>query len=133
MRIGVVEDHVEILNYLTFVLETAHHTVYPHMSAGSLIDCLFVDHSENAPLPYDLLLLDLWLPGGPSGMEVLDYVRRTFPAEKLPILVISSASGKQLTQLTRRYPGIQVLRKPFRLRTLLQSIDASQRDFPQLY
>jgi DNA-binding response OmpR family regulator len=128
MRIGVVEDHVEILNYLTFVLEAAHHTVYPHMSGGSLIDRLFVEHEKSAPPLYDLLLLDLWLPGGPSGMEVLDYVRRVFPAEMLPVVIISSASGNQLAQLSQRYPGVQVVQKPFRLKILLQSIDASRKN-----
>src|SRR5215472_5097502 len=123
MRIGIVEDHIEILNYMTFVLEAAHHTVYPHLSGGSLIDRLFVEQEKHGPLPYDFLLLDLWLPGGPSGLEVLDYVRRTFSAEELPVLVISAASRNQLEGLVQRYPGTQVLRKPFRLNDLLLCIE----------
>lgn len=133
MRIGIVEDHTEILNYLIFVLENVHHTVYPHQSGGSLIDRLFVDRQEGAAAPYDLLVLDLWLPGGPSGLEVLDYVRRIFSAKELPVLVISSASGPQLAQLTQRYQDIQVLRKPFRLRTLFQRIEAIQKGAPPQY
>ena len=127
MRIGIVEDHIEILNYLTFVLEAAHHTVYPHLSGGSLINRLFIEQEKQGSLPYDFLLLDLWLPGGPSGLEVLDYVRRTFSAEELPVLVISAASRNQLEGLVQRYPGTQVLRKPFRLSDLLLSIEGGQK------
>jgi DNA-binding response OmpR family regulator len=127
MRIGIVEDHIEILNYLTFVLEAANHTVYPHLSGGSLMDRLFVEQERNGPLPYDLLLLDLWLPSGPSGLEVLDYIQRVFPAEELPVVVISAASRHQLEKLAQRYPGIQVLRKPFRLSNLMESIEARQK------
>ncbi len=126
MRIGIAEDHTHILNYLTYVLEAAHHTVYPHISGASLIERLFVDQPEHASIPYDLLLLDLWLPGGPSGTEILEYVRQAFPAHVLPIVIISSASGNQLNRLSQKYAYVQVLRKPFSLKNLLHSIDASQ-------
>lgn len=130
MRIGIVEDHREILNYLTFILESAQHIVFPHLSGASLMDRLFVEREEGAELPYDLVLLDLWLPGGLSGLEVLEYIRQVLPAEDLPVLVISSASGNQLAQLSRRFPGIYVLRKPFRVKDLLQHIEAAQKKFP---
>lgn len=130
MRIGIVEDHSEILNYLTFVLESAQHVVFPHLSGASLMNQLFVEREEGSALPYDLVLLDLWLPGGLSGLEVLEYIRQTLPMEELPVVVISSASGNQLAQLSRRFPGIFVLRKPFRVGELLRRVEDTQKEFP---
>lgn len=131
MRIGVVEDHSEILNYLTFVLEGARHSVYPHLSGASLMNRLFVERAEGAALPYDLVLLDLWLPGGLSGLEVLEYVRQVLSADELPVLIISSASRNQLARLAQRFPDVSILRKPFRVKDLLQSVEAAQKKFPR--
>ena len=125
MKIGLLEDNTNIHEYLTFVLEKVGHTVYTHIEGLSLLDILYSEHSIQTPLPYDLLIVDLSLPGTLSGTSVINHVRQTIAPEKLPIIVLSAASQSQLEQIHMRFPDVQVLQKPCEIKTLLRLIDAS--------
>ena len=125
MKIGVLEDNINIHEYLTTVLEMAGHTVYAHTDGLSLLDTLFTEEKSRTPLPYDLLIIDLSLPGTLSGLSVINYVRRAVTAETLPIIVLSAASPSQLEEIQARFPNIQVLQKPCEIKTLLRLIETS--------
>ena len=109
MKIGVLEDNINIHEYLTTVLEMAGHTVFAHMDGMSLLDTLFAEQSKQTSLPYDLLIIDLSLPGTLSGLSVINYIRQTITPETLPIIVLSAASPNQLEEIQTRFPNIQVL------------------------
>ena len=125
MKIGVHEDNINIHEYLTPVLEMAGHTVSAHMDGMSLLDTLFAEESKHTPLPYDLLIIDLSLPGTLSGLSVISYIRQTISSETLPIIVLSAASPNQLEEIQTRFPNIQVLQKPCEIKTLLRLIETS--------
>ena len=125
MKIGLLEDNINIHEYLTTVLEMAGHTVSAHMEGMSLLDTLFSEESKHTPLPYDLLVIDLSLPGTLSGLSVISYIRQTITSENLPIIVLSAASPNQLEEIQTRFPNIQVLQKPCEIKTLLRLIETS--------
>jgi DNA-binding response OmpR family regulator len=125
MKIGLLEDNINIHEYLTTVLEMAGHTVSAHMDGMSLLDTLFAEESKHTPLPYDLLIIDLSLPGTLSGLSVISYIRQTITSETLPVIVLSAASPNQLEEIQTRFPNIQVLQKPCEIKTLLRLIETS--------
>lgn len=126
MKIGLLEDNINIHEYLTTVLEMAGHTVSVHMDGMSLLDTLFTGQSAQTSLPYDLLIIDLSLPGTLSGLSVISYIRQTITPETLPILVLSAASPNQLEEIHTRFPNVEVLQKPCEMKTLLRLIATSQ-------
>jgi len=125
MKIGLLEDNINIHEYLTTVLEMAGHTVSAHMDGMSLLDTLFSEESKHTSLPYDLLIIDLSLPGTLSGLSVISYIRQTITPENLPIIVLSAASPSQLEEIQTRFPNVQVLQKPCEIKTLLRLIETS--------
>ena len=125
MKIGVLEDNINIHEYLTTVLEMAGHTVFAHMDGMSLVDALFTEEKKHTPLPYDLLIIDLSLPGTLSGLSVINYIRQTITPETLPIIVLSAASPNQLEEVRTRFPNVEVLQKPCEMKTLLRLIETS--------
>jgi DNA-binding response OmpR family regulator len=125
MKIGLLEDNINIHEYLTTVLEMAGHTVSAHMDGMSLLDTLFSEESKHTLLPYELLVIDLSLPGTLSGLSVINYIRQTITPETLPIIVLSAASPNQLEEIQTRFPNIQVLQKPCEIKTLLRLIETS--------
>jgi DNA-binding response OmpR family regulator len=126
MRIGLLEDNTAIHEYITTVLELAGHTVITHTIGMSLLNELFTDTGGPSPLPYELVIVDLLLPGTLSGLAVINSIRQIIPPETLPIIVVSAASQKQLQQIHERFPDVQVLQKPFPMQKLLQLIEANQ-------
>jgi len=128
MKIGLLEDNHVISDYLTTALEIAGHQVYPHVFGHSLVERLFLDRDQHEPPPYDLVIIDLLLPGMLSGAAVIDYLHRTISPETLPIIVISAASENQLEEIRSRYPRVHILRKPFAIKELLHLIETSNID-----
>lgn len=126
MRVGLLEDNSAISDYITTALEMAGHTTVTHIDGMSLLERLFTEQPFQTPLPYDVLLVDLLLPGTLSGMGVINYIRQTIPPETLPIIVVSAASQSQLEQIRTRFPDVQVLRKPFPMKLLLLLIETSE-------
>jgi DNA-binding response OmpR family regulator len=128
MKIGLLEDNYVISDYLTTALEIAGHQVYSHVFGHSLVERLFLDRDQHEPPPYDLVIIDLLLPGVLSGAAVIDYLHRTISPETLPIIVISAASESQLEEVRSRFPRVRVLRKPFAIKELLHLIETSNID-----
>jgi len=73
-------------------------------------------------LPYDLLIVDLLLPGKLSGLETIQHLRHALSPERLPIIVISAIGQEALEELKTSQPDVRVLRKPFKIQTLLQLV-----------
>ncbi len=126
MKIGLLEDNPETREWMAAALELLGHTVYVHTTGASLLEALS-PVSETTLLPYDLAIVDLSLPHGISGQEVVMRIRSTATTEKLPILLISDSSEHEIAHIKARFPSIPILRKPFRLQTLIQSIDQCTR------
>lgn len=88
MRILIADDHVILRKGLVQILTDE----FPEAQFGEAsntpetLECLSRD-------PWDLLVLDIFMPGR-SGLEILYDVRRNHP--DLPVLVLSSAPEDQL-------------------------------------
>ena len=123
MKIAILEDQPDILELLTTGLELAGHRACPYRTGTSLVETLFTPQSKHAPLPYDLLIIDLYLPGTPSGLEVINSIYQHIQPEMLPIILTSATSQSELSDLQAQLPTVTVLRQPFQLKDLLALIE----------
>lgn len=120
LKIGVLDDNSAILGLIETVLTMEGHRVFKHNSGSSLLDALFPQKSEEGPC-YDLVILDLLLPGMQSGTDVFFAIRQRFSADALPIIVITAVDEPTLKQFRYILPDdVPLLRKPFSPRKLRQ-------------
>ena len=126
MNIALLEDNPPILDYLSTALEMLGHTVYDFTSSDLLLETLFIGEGVRAPLPYDLALIDLLLPGTMSGLETAQKIRQAIPPQQLHIIVVSACSQQELEEAQAELPQVPMLRKPFKMRELIQLIDQMQ-------
>ncbi|MBI1905549.1 MAG: response regulator [Rhodocyclales bacterium] len=119
MRLLLVEDHHELAEWVAKALHGAGHMV-DVLSRG--------DHADHALLtqPYDLVILDLSLPGM-DGLEVLRRMRARAASAKIPVLVLTArgATGDRVRGLN--LGADDYLPKPFDLAELEARIKALLR------
>ncbi len=125
MHIGLLEDNPAIQEYLQKALELHGHRVSIHTYGISLFDALFAREPVHTSPPYDLVIIDLNLPGKLSGQDVILRIRKAIPPEMLPIIVISGVEQSQLEQLHNYFPDVSFIQKPFKLQILLQMLEMS--------
>ena len=118
IRIAVLDDNPTIGEMLQQGLGLAGHTVVIYFSPTILLADIIGPTTSSTP--FDLIIVDLFLPEGISGVEVIHQVWNTFP--DLPVILISAASSREIEAARRAVPSVRVLRKPFSLTTLLAMI-----------
>ena len=123
MNIALLEDNPAIVDYMSTALRMAGHQVYPHTDSLSLLAQLFHHTGIRSPLPYDLVIVDLLLPGTMSGIEAIHRVYQAIPPWILPIIIVSACSQEELAQVKARFPHVPILRKPFKMSSLLHVIE----------
>lgn len=79
---------------------------------------------------YDLLLIDLLLPGT-SGMHVLEWIARERPRTLPKSVVLSSAPEWQLQRVRDQWPQVRVIRKPFELGEIVETAQAITAGRPE--
>lgn len=115
-RLLVVEDDDGVRSALTGLLETWQAEVLAFADLDQLEHWL----RQGSPAPLDLMIVDHNLPGGQSGLQAIERVRRHVSATLPAILITGSAQA--LAPLARS-SGEQVLLKPvsaLKLRTLIR-------------
>lgn len=122
MHIALLEDDPAITDFLVSILTLEGHTIQGFTTGTSLLQRLLLESGQYAPFPFDVLLVDLHLPGGMSGRDVLARLDQTYPLVGLSIIVISAALASELARLQRAFPTIQIVRKPFKLHELYQAL-----------
>jgi DNA-binding response OmpR family regulator len=130
MHIGLLEDDPAIQDYLQQAFELNGYRVSIHTFGSSLLDALFAGHPVPASLPYDVVIIDLNLPGDLSGRDVIFHIRKTAPPLVLPIIIISGAAQYQLEYVQSLFPDITCMQKPFKLHVLLQMLETSKERKP---
>lgn len=125
MKIGLLEDNPAILDYMTTALQLAGHSVETHTQTSSLLDALIAGEGKIAttPLPYDLVIIDLLLPGHLSGLSAIQHIRQVISPKILPIIIVSACSQDELEQVKEKLPHIPIIRKPFKMGALLHLIE----------
>jgi len=130
MKIGLLEDNPAIFELLQTALKLAGHSVFTHIQGQSLLDALFdgcdAEHATCTSLPYDLLIIDLNLPGELSGLEVITSVYQQLTPDRLPAIVMTAGSLSELDMVRSKFPMLPIIRKPFALQALVQTISSLQ-------
>ncbi len=120
MKIGLLEDNPAICDLITTTLELAGHTVVSYTYGISLLEALFTVHdSTTISLMYDVLVVDLGLPGELSGVAVINQLYERIEPSTLPTVIVSGAAQQELDAVHKRHPTLAVLRKPFNIQSLL--------------
>lgn len=120
MNIGILDDSVAILDYLETTLAMDGHLVFRHTSGTSLLNAIFSPSSSpESHVRYDLIIIDLLLPGNQSGADVFLTIRKTFDVHDLPIIAITAVDESTLEQFRHILPDdVPIIRKPFSPRQL---------------
>jgi CheY-like chemotaxis protein len=126
LRVALLDDNPGILDYLETMLIVDGHVSSRFLEGQSLLDKVLpslLDEVDTFVPPYDLVILDLLLPGRLSGADVFLAIRKRFTVEQLPIIVITAVDELTLEQFRQILPDdVALLRKPFpprRLRSLI--------------
>ncbi len=117
MRILVVEDDASVARFLRQALTEEGHTVD---TAGDGAEAGTLAHLN----PYDLILLDVQLPGR-DGLQVAAEVRRS--GLTCPILMLTSRDSTQDVVRGLNAGADDYLTKPFALEVLLARVNALTR------
>jgi DNA-binding response OmpR family regulator len=118
LRIAVLDDNLGIREMLQTGLELKGYTVVAYDNPSKFLATLM--EPPTVPTPFDLLIVDLLLGEGISGVEVILQVWKVFP--DLPAILISAGAFWQIEPARRALPGVRVLRKPFSVATLLAMV-----------
>ncbi|MGE5532069.1 MAG: response regulator [Bacteroidota bacterium] len=112
-RVLLAEDDEAIRRTLQSLLELKGHTV---TFAANTPDTLALLADQD----YDLIISDYLMPGG-GGREVLRFLRDN--SRKAAVIMITGLADEQLFQELTASGVDRCLSKPFRLATLLETIE----------
>lgn len=126
MNIALLEDNPPILDYLSTALEMHGHTVYKFTDSAPLLETIPGGENTSVSLPYDLAIIDLLLPGPISGIETIQKIWQALAPYRLPMIVVTACSQKELEEARTIVPQVPFLRKPFKMRELTQLINQLQ-------
>jgi CheY-like chemotaxis protein len=120
-RILVVDDRNELLHLMRRVLEDEEYQVSILQEGKDAV-------AKMKNLLPDLLILDLKL-GDVSGQDVLKQLKHDPVTADIPVIVYTAAvlEADEVNDLIasspQRYNGVYLLRKPFELETLLDTVE----------
>lgn len=117
MKIAVLDDNITIGEMVRQGLEIIGHSVVVYTIATALLTDINAEEPRIISAPFDLIIVDLILSEGFSGVEVIHQVRSSFP--NLPAILISAASSWEVEDAKRTLPTMKFLRKPFKISALL--------------
>jgi len=78
---------------------------------------------------YDAILIDLLLPGA-SGFEILERLSAEDADIVRRVIVLSSASEKELRRVREQWPATTVIRKPFELGEMIEAAQSAIANRP---
>ena len=117
-RILIVEDDAEIGNLLQNILTQADYESNLLLSGERVIDFLSTQH-------YDLILLDLMLPGI-QGEDLLLKIRAV---NQIPIVIISAKGGLESKVAMLQKGADDYISKPFEPKEVIARIEAAIRRY----
>lgn len=117
MRILVIEDEPRLAEFMRQGLTQAGHVADAADNGATGLEMA-------AATPYDVILLDLMLPGQ-SGLDVLRNLREF--GLPTPVLIVSALSGTEHVIRGLDAGAVDYLRKPFAFEELLARLRSVQR------
>lgn len=121
-RIMVIDDREELLALLRILLEDASYRVSVVQDGSRVAEMAQSD-------PPDLMVLDLRLGAGISGMDVLESLRAHKTTAEIPVIVATAAvmEADTVERLVANNPGrygnVAIIKKPFDGDDLLERIE----------
>lgn len=120
-NILIVEDDADINEIISTQLSRNGHTC---TQAFSGTEALMRLDPDDGPLPYDLVICDLMLPGA-TGEQIIDSVRGT--DSSLPVIVISARTSTADRVELLKLGADDYLTKPFDLDELVARVEVQLR------
>ncbi len=120
MKIAVLDDNLIIGEMLRQALELARYCVVSYSSPSAFFTATSAEKAKPTSTPLDLMIIDLVLLEGSSGVEVIQQVRNIY--SNLPIILISEESSWEIEATMKTLPSVKILRKPFKVATLLSMV-----------
>ncbi len=114
--IALIEDTPAVAQLITIVLEAQGCSVVHFLDGASFFATL-------QDTLYDIVLVDLNLPGNVSGLQVIISLNEMMP--HVPIIVVSGASKGLLASVHTLYPTLPIIRKPFKMQDLIQEVSVA--------
>jgi CheY-like chemotaxis protein len=115
MRVLVCEDQDAIRRMIETLVGSSGHEVVGVATGAKAVELA-------STRSFDILLLDLMLPGALDGFEVCARLRAQEPTKDLPIFVISAMDDAESQERARSAGATEFYSKPFRPLELLKDI-----------
>ncbi len=110
----VIEDDLDIQNFVSRVLELEGHQVFK-TGDGNIGLAILKEHH------IDIILLDLRLPG-PDGWSIIRKIKHTPELLAIPVVVITALAETSQRQRTLRMGAAQYLIKPLSAHRLSRTV-----------
>lgn len=115
-RILVADDEPHVRRILATLLESRLHEL------DVVTDGLAALERLESPQPYDLVLLDLMMPGA-TGLEVLERLRRMERHTGIPVVILTAKGQDTDREAALALGANDFITKPFSPKKLLARID----------
>jgi CheY-like chemotaxis protein len=109
--IGLLEDDLAIQEMLRLLLQSEGYEVTAYASAEECLAHLRIDDAQSEVACPNLLMVDLHLAKGISGLVVIEQIRSNPRLKSLPIVLMTASAFIDKQDLQRLH--ISLLLKPF--------------------
>ena len=131
MRLLIVDDNDDNRDMLARRLQRRGYEVHTAASGTEALDAV-----ENTR--FNAVLLDVMMPGV-NGLEVLQYIRRSFSKQELPVLMATARSDSEDVIQALRLGANDYVTKPINIKEVVSALDValgtedplSDRDFEE--
>jgi CheY-like chemotaxis protein len=117
-RVLIVDDEPHVLAVGKAVLEAHGFDAVTSQSGEEALELVRTGVEEGAR--FAVAILDLTMPGGSSGFEVLEWLRACDP--RLPVIACSGYFQEDVRDLCRAIGFVDVLHKPFNIESLYLAV-----------
>lgn len=114
----IVDDEPSIRALGTVILESNGFTVAAVADAEAAMATLAQAEADGGPV--EVVVLDITLPGGPSGFEVLEAIQDRYP--DLPVIACSGYFQDDARDLCKGLGFADILQKPYTPDRIVSSI-----------
>jgi len=120
-KVLIMDDQDIILEFAEMALtEFGYNVDFAHDGAEAIAKYKKAMQDNN---PYDLLIMDLTIPGGMGGKEAMIELRKIDP--KVRSIVSSGYSGNPVMSEYKKYGFCAVLKKPFKVKEMVATVKAT--------
>jgi DNA-binding response OmpR family regulator len=123
MQILVVEDTESIAHMIEALVKARGHDVVAVGTGSKAMEAL-------SSKSFDVILLDINLPGGMDGFAVCERIRSAPATKEVPVLFISALSDEEHKQRAFGVGATAFYAKPFSPLSLLKEIEGLRRKAP---